>query len=536
MFTIFTKSKSGGRFPSLMVRSPVRLTLAVLLIPLFILAGCNNSSGVYSGEPEAIPVEARYDEDEIDDEDITRAVERELMVDARTFTPEISDIEVTTTEGVVTLTGTTHNILAKDRATHIASTIKGVRSVINRVVVDPSDRTDVEIANDVLDAFSNDPATEAWEITVNVTDGHVTLNGTVDSWKEKQLAEKVAKGVDGVTALTNAVSVDDVTTRSDAEIREEVERALLWDARVNDALVHVDVEDGVVTLTGSVGSAYERTLAIEDAYVIGVPAVNVDDLEVHWWARDDMKRAEWASTRPDPAVAQAIRDAFFYDPRVSGFDITVEVEDGVATLTGVVDNLKAKQSAAEDARNTVGVRRVENNLTVEPVMFHSDEDVARNIEERLVLDPMIQEDEVNVRVDGGVAMLGGEVDTYFEKLQVGDVAARASGVRKVENHLDVTYEPLPYDPLIYSWNPVIYDVDYFPHDKQDVQIRHDVEQELWWSPYVEQEAINVSVEDGIVTLTGSVDSWTERELATQEAFEGGALGVENELTVYDGRL
>jgi osmotically-inducible protein OsmY len=44
---------------------------------------------------------------------------------------------------------------------------------------------------------------------------------------------------------------------------------------------------------------------------------------------------------------------------------------------------------------------------------------------------------------------------------------------------------------------------------------------LWWSPFVDSDDVNVTVDDGVVTLTGAVDSWSEYNAAANNAYEGG---------------
>jgi osmotically-inducible protein OsmY len=125
------------------------------------------------------------------DQAISDAIEDELMSDR--IVP-MAQLEIKTQAGIVTLTGTVDNLLAKVRAADIASTVKGVRSVINRIDIEPEVQpTDHELENLVAAALMGDAATEAYEIEAQVDDGVVTLTGTVDSWQEEQLAVKVAR-------------------------------------------------------------------------------------------------------------------------------------------------------------------------------------------------------------------------------------------------------------------------------------------------------------------------------------------------------
>ena len=67
--------------------------------------------------------------------------------------------------------------------------------------------------------------------------------------------------------------------------------------------------------------------------------------------------------------------------------------------------------------------------------------------------------------------------------------------------------------------------------KSDPEIAEAIRNELWWSPFVDADGITIVVEDGIATLTGTADSWAERQSATENAYEAGAVWVDNDLGV-----
>jgi osmotically-inducible protein OsmY len=71
-------------------------------------------------------------------------------------------------------------------------------------------------------------------------------------------------------------------------------------------------------------------------------------------------------------------------------------------------------------------------------------------------------------------------------------------------------------------------------DKLDWQLRLDIDQRLWWSPFVDSEAIEVSAEDDVATLTGIVDNWLEHSVATRSAYEAGAARVRDRLKIRRG--
>ena len=237
------------------------------------------------------------------DADIETAVERQLLKDqaipAYRITPECAS-------GVVSLRGTVSNLLAKDRALEITETVKGVRSVINLIEVSAfQDKKDDRLQKDIIDALQMNPATSVFDITVAVADKQATLTGTVGSYREKQLAETVAKGVGGIQSIENNITISYPAQRSDSQILADIEQGLLWDALVDHQMVKVMVNNGTVTLTGTIGSAAEKTRAISDSWVSGVTAVDASELTVARWARDTDLRANKYVPRSDGEIKNA---------------------------------------------------------------------------------------------------------------------------------------------------------------------------------------------------------------------------------------
>ncbi len=493
----------------------------------------NSDNEALETEPDINETEMVVSEDPFTDAEITEAIERELEI-SRGISP--ASILVATNEGIVTLSGSVNNILAQERAERIASMIKGTRAVINEINVEPVPRTDAEILENINSALVNDPVTEVWEIEPVVNNGVVTLGGEVDSWQEKQLASRVAKGVAGVKQIDNQISINYKTQRSAPEIEQDIQSALQWDARVDSRLINVEVEGSQAILSGIVGSAFEKSLVITDAYVIGVMSVDAKNLEVEPWADEERMRAKILPELEDSAIRDAVQDALLYDPRVAAFNLNVAVDEGAVTLSGTVDNLKAKRAAAQDARNTTGVWRVETNINVQPQTELTDNEIVENIITRLQRDPYVNRQEIGVTVEEGIARLNGRVESYFEKWQAGDVAALAQGVTDVINQLEVSYNLPAEETSFYDWDPITEDYDYnydnsIFSDRSDEALATAIDAQLLWSPFVDEQQVEVSVDDGVARLTGTVDSWYEHAQATEEAYEGGAVTVMNNLEV-----
>jgi osmotically-inducible protein OsmY len=326
-------------------------------------------------------------------------------------------------------------------------------------------------------------------------------------------------------------------SRPDREIQADIEDKLRWDVRVDHALVDVDVQQGKVQLTGTVGSAAEKRVAIGDTAVAGIKDVDVSGLKVEKWARDPALRQDKYVTKSDEDIRQAIVRALQVTPWVNDTGIMADVQNGRATLRGVVTNLKAKRAAAQMARHTVGVKQVTNRIKIKTPQAMQNDTLAADIRGALTRDPYVSRHEITVEVENGTAVLNGAVPSYFDKAQAEDIAASVKGIARVQNHLRVldASTPLVYDPYVYEdW--YIYDYpwyDYAPEVtwRQDAEIKQDIENELWWSPFVDADEVSVAVSDGVATLTGTVESWSEWHAASENAYEGGAKRVVNQVQV-----
>jgi osmotically-inducible protein OsmY len=466
---------------------------------------------------------------------ITDAVQDEIHHDPAILS---AYLDVQTKDGIVILSGMVNNLLAKAQATRIAETVKGVRAVVNQLYIKPaSNRSDDAIRKDIETALNLHPAAEALDVDVQLQNGVAELTGTVQSWQEKQAVARVARGVKGVIGIENRVQVQYPESRPDREIQADIEDKLRWDVRVDDALVDVDVQNGKVQLTGTVGSAAEKRVAIGDTAVAGIKDVDVSGLKVEKWARDPALRHDKYVTKSDEDIRQAIVRALQVTPWVNDTGIMADVQNGRATLRGVVTNLKAKRAAAQMARHTVGVKQVTNRIKIKTPQAMQNDTLAADIRGALTRDPYVSRHEITVEVENGTAVLNGAVPSYFDKAQAEDIAASVKGIARVQNHLRVldASTPLVYDPYVYEdW--YIYDYpwyDYAPEVtwRQDAEIKQDIENELWWSPFVDADEVSVAVSDGVATLTGTVESWSEWHAASENAYEGGAKRVVNQVQV-----
>ncbi|OON69942.1 BON domain-containing protein [Hymenobacter sp. CRA2] len=450
------------------------------------------------------------------DEDITAAVDRFL---ATRKGLSASLIDVTTRDGIVELTGFVGTLLERALAEAIAKEVRGVRGVLNELVIRTADVPDAPLLGDVEAALARDPATAAYNVRCHVHAGQVTVEGTLQSWAEQQLVLLAVQGVRGVRAIHLKLNLrDDEVSNTDADLITQIRAVLDWDIRVQSELVSIRAHEGVVHLEGTVGTAAERDFAVTTAYQAGARRVDARDLFVARWALDPALRPQKFAAAPDEDVAEAVRDALRLDPRVRAFAPTVHVRDGVVTLAGTVGNLLAQRTAEQDAENVVGVREVHNLLQVETHYPAPDAATRQHIKAALACDPYVGHYTFTLNVSHSKVQLYGTVDAQADAERAADVAAGVTGVVSLDNHVQTSATAQDFAP---------------PAADGNIEPDHVLEQRLrnhfYWSALLHDENIEVEVRHGRVTLTGTVNTHLERRTAAREAYACGARDVNNHL-------
>jgi osmotically-inducible protein OsmY len=218
-----------------------------------------------------------------------------------------------------------------------------------------------------------------------------------------------------------------ITNKSDTDLQQDVLRELKWDARIKETDVGVEVDDGVVTLTGTVDSWGKRYAAAQAAHrVRGV-------LDI---ANDIVVKTPGTPGRTDTDIATAVRNALIWDVFVPDTRIRSTVSNGVVTLEGDVDTWTQHDDAARAVRNLSGVREVVNLIAIKAPRVDAAR-VRESIEQALERQAEIDAKRVWFEIKDGEVKVFGTVPTWAEREIVIGAAKGTPGVRTVEDKLRV---------------------------------------------------------------------------------------------------
>lgn len=194
--------------------------------------------------------------------------------------------------------------------------------------------------------------------------------------------------------------------------------------------------------------------------------------------------------RRDIQIKEEVLKALRWDTRIS-----VEVRDGVVTLSGTVDSYAVRLLAQEAAQFVDGVFRIDNRIEVEsPPRSWSDVEISVAARKALEWDSLIPHERIQITVTNGWVALEGDVALLRERDDAERIVGRLEGVRGVYNQIAINSTEINTE-----------------------NVREAIEEELTKRARLEAERIKVSLNDGTVTLTGQVQSWEEERAIVKAA-------------------
>jgi osmotically-inducible protein OsmY len=184
-------------------------------------------------------------------------------------------------DGVVTLAGHLDSFAEKhavERAVRRVSGVRGIALDLDVRLPTEHQRTDAEIASAATSALSLNTLVPRGKIQVEVEKGWVTLTGEVDWGYQVASAEQCIRPLAGVRGLHNKITVTPRVKRQD--IATQISAALTRQATREARNIGIEVEGGVVTLSGKVHSMAEHDAAVGVAFSAHGVSHVVDHLQV----------------------------------------------------------------------------------------------------------------------------------------------------------------------------------------------------------------------------------------------------------------
>jgi osmotically-inducible protein OsmY len=217
------------------------------------------------------------------------------------------------------------------------------------------------------------------------------------------------------------------------------------------------------------------------------------------------------SEKADDQITHNVLAELAWDPAVMVADLTVSTEQGRVTLNGTADTYGTKVEAEEAAYRVAGVRSVENEIVVNPAALglRSDMNIAEDIRTAFALDYQVPADQISVNVLNGYVTLTGNVDWDYQRDAAEDDVVMIQGVQGLDDEITVNQPPAAATDIVagiaaaFARNAQLYDDD-----------------------------IDVETKGGDVTLSGTVATWSESDMAEEIAWMSpGVTSVTNHIAV-----
>lgn len=216
--------------------------------------------------------------------------------------------------------------------------------------------------------------------------------------------------------------------KTDMQLKQDVIAELNWEPSINAANIGVEVSDGIVTLTGHVGSFADKWTAERAAQrVSGVKALAVE-MDV---------TLPGTSKRNDADIARAVENVLEWTTNLQKDKVKVMVEGGWITLSGEVEWDYQRRAATRSVRYLMGVTGVSDQITIKSSVSLSA--VKSEIEAALKRRARADAKGIAVAVNGAEVTLTGNVHSWSERYLARNTAWGTPGVRNVVDNITVAW-------------------------------------------------------------------------------------------------
>jgi hyperosmotically inducible periplasmic protein len=216
-----------------------------------------------------------------------------------------------------------------------------------------------------------------------------------------------------------------IATRSDQAIKKDIVDQMYWDGRVDASDVHINIDNGAVTLTGTVPTSRARSAAYDDAWMVdGVTSVS---------NRITVKYPTVPALPTDSQIKTNVINALADDADIHTYKLDVDVKNNWVTLEGTVPSLWKKMRAEDIAEDRRGVIGVTNKLAVVPTEKVADESIGKKVVDALDRNVNVDVEDIDVKVRDSKVTLTGTVPSYYAKHSAWSSAFYTDGVISVDD-------------------------------------------------------------------------------------------------------
>ena len=228
--------------------------------------------------------------------------------------------------------------------------------------------------------------------------------------------------------------------------------------------------------------------------------------------------ALFASSSTDRKIKDAAKSSYNYRTVLQDH-VKVNVDDGIVTLTGTVQDKDESDLAVSTVENLPGVASVKNEITIKSTYpEHSDSWMAFKIRSRLLVKGNVSATTTKVSAKDGVVTLSGTADNQAQKDLTEVYAKEIDGVKSVNNEIVVDTKA----PVVGTVGEKI----------DDASITSQLKYALASHKGTSALDTKVTTNDGVISISGEAKSDAEKSLVTKLAQDvRGTKSVNNTMTV-----
>ena len=214
--------------------------------------------------------------------------------------------------------------------------------------------------------------------------------------------------------------------------------------------------------------------------------------------------------KTDAEIKDDVLNELAWQPNVDETEIGVIVEDGVVTLSGVLNNYSKKIAAEKAVKSVEGVKALAGDIEIKygDSFKKTDKEIAKAVVDALEWNASVPEENIKVKVEDGWVYLSGEVKWSYQKNAAKRAVENLLGVRSVINSITLKQDVKPFE------------------------VKDRIKKAFERSAEIDANKVTVIADGNTVTLKGKVSSIKEKEEAETAAYNApGVFHVKNELRV-----